>query len=140
MKITVTSTTHPPVVLGDDSKREWIKGPLPEVDGIVQVAPAYRRTKVKLWGRGNVKLGWQWTVVRDHATDEAAIDFLLTHQDSVPEQGLIELSHIRLGSLIVRWMPDAYLRPHKCINHIGACTVWSYTALGAEILLTKPRS
>ncbi len=137
MRILATSETHKPITLGDDDQRQFISELLPVEDGIVQIAPANRADRVEVFDRGNLQVGFQWVVCYGHESKSAAFEFNMKHLRDIPRLALITMTHWSAGQMTELYIPNAWLRPCRCVYHYGKATHWSYTLTAAGIFDTK---
>lgn len=77
------------VALADLASREFIAGFVARPQSELQVEPLFRAAHVKVFARGNLQWQIDFYVSREHASADAAAEFLATHRAVLP--GLADL-------------------------------------------------
>lgn len=135
MKITAKTATAA-LVLGDDSKREFIRDFLPSQTRSSQVAERLRATAIIAYDRFNRRTDLTWTVEREHASVAAALAFAADHPSAVPNQADLEITDTT-STAATRYLLDAVISSVRCVAQYGASTIHTYTAVGGEMLKAK---
>ncbi len=132
MKITATASTGPKVILGDDSKGDFIDGFLPEqLRNCQQEVRPFRAAFSTFFERNNYCHLFPFTVIRQHADRKAAYRFVLTHAQSVPGECSITFEHVDIRL----YLPDAIIGSPKCVLNTGVSTKFQYQIRGGQVLV-----
>jgi hypothetical protein len=117
------------ITLGDDSAGAYIIDPLPlpkEQRG-TQITPVSFGARVFAKGRGNRRVGFTWTVDREHSTASVAGAFAFEHPALVPINAGVVVTFAS-GSVTYA---AAVISSVECVKNAGRTTQFRYTIEGA---------
>jgi hypothetical protein len=132
VKITLTpagSTT--PFVLADDSAGATVAdGFRPRQTRVVQSQGLFRSPYNATIARYNLDNRLQFTVEREFAKVELALNFIATHPDQVPISGALKVYNRSATGQTTRTLASALVQNVECVEHIGVSCKFTYTILG----------
>ncbi len=95
----------------------------------VQVAPLLRALKAKVFHRGNRVYSVGWSTTREHATTQAAEDFLITHAEAItPATGTLTFTKADATT----WTLNPAVVAISSSRRIGVTTIHTYQAQGTK--------
>lgn len=95
----------------------------------VQVAGLLRALKAKIFHRGNRVYSVGWTTTRQHATTQAAEDFLITHAEAItPATGTLTFTKADAST----WTLNPAVVAISASRRIGVTTIHTYQAQGTK--------
>jgi hypothetical protein len=131
MKVVATSTTAVtgspqslPQILGDDSKKDYIRDFLPEELRKVQAQGGYQQDFVKYLERFNISRQVTWLVDRTFASVALCDSFVRDHGDTVPTNCKIQVT----VSGSPKTYTGSFIDHVKCASHAGVSCVFQYHA------------
>ena len=121
-------------VLADDEKGEKISGYEPEMSCGALIEPLLDSPNVGVYDLGNRRWSLPLIVDRQHADEDAAIVFLVTHPIGLPNLVDVRIEVKRKTVYLVR----AILNSFKCVRVDGKSTLTSYQFVGENYSDTAP--
>lgn len=138
MKISITppSTNNgtQPVLITGSVPKELPSGLRINGKRLLQVSETYRGIDVKVFNRKNFRNMIEFYITRSHGTLAAAELFILTHEDSLPNVGLITFTLDNNSELYMR----GGLESVNLAEQIGETTKFSYSIVGGKITNSLP--
>lgn len=132
------------VVLGDDDDTGptgdgtdpgglIVKTPFPDQVRSAQFEPLAGGLRTFAWGRGNREDSYDWEVVREHDTADAAVTFSLSHKDDVPINCNLLITHT-VGTTTVQYQhTKCVMQRVTCLEVSGCMTRFQYSVRGGVL-------